>query len=116
MPFFIRPISSIIADRIFAAFIFPNARKNLAFLEQQLATSSGAYLCGDSLTAADILMSFPLIAAQGRLDTMGSWEGGSWDKANPLVKKYLARLEAEPGYKRSVAKVEAIDGKFEAAL
>lgn len=106
----------MVADRILSAFIFPNARRNMGMLEQMLATSSGAFLCGDKLTAADILMSFPLIAAQNRLDDMGSWEGGSWAVTHPLVKAYIARLEKEEGYVKSVKKVEEIDGKFEAAM
>ena len=86
-------------------------------LDQELATSGGKYLCNDNLTAADILMSFPLIAAKDRLDDMGSWDQGSWRKAYPRVSTYVDLLENEEGYKRSVKKIEEIDGKkFSAAL
>lgn len=114
-----RPLTSVIANRIFSTFIFPNVRKHMAMLEQQLATApdGGPYLCGTTLTAADILMSFPLIAAQNRLDDMGHWEGGSWRHAHPQVLQYVRRLEAEDGYKRSVARIEELDGqKFSAAF
>ena len=106
----------MLANRIFSSFIFPNARKHLVLLEQQLATSSGKYLCCDKLTAADILMSFPLIAAKGRFDEFGEWEGGSWKTEFPRVYEYVQLLEAEPGYVKSVEKIKEVDGGFEASL
>ncbi|PNY25009.1 Glutathione S-transferase 1 [Tolypocladium capitatum] len=72
VPFFVRPITAVVANRISAQFIFPNAQRHLGFIDGQLATSGGRYLCGDTLSAADILMSFPLIAAKDRWDDMGS--------------------------------------------
>lgn len=116
VPFLVRPITSIIANRIIAMFVYPNVKRHLAFLNDQLETSSGKYLCGESLTAADILMSFPVIAGSGRFNELGHFEGGSWEKAYPRVAEYVKLLEAEDGYKRSVEKIEAIDGKFEASL
>lgn len=111
VPFIVRPITSIVASRIFSMFIFPNARKHLALLDQQLATSpdGGKYLCGPELTAADILISFPLVAAKARFDDMGSWNGGSWRAEFPRVGKYLDLLEAQEGYKKSLAKIEEIE-------
>lgn len=111
-----RPITSIIANRIIAMFVYPNIKKHLAFLNEQLATSGGKYLCGEKLTAADILMSFPVIAGSGRFNDLGHFEGGSWETQFPRVAEYAKVLQAEEGYKRSVAKIEAIDGKFEASL
>ncbi|KAI8666613.1 hypothetical protein NCS57_00887000 [Fusarium keratoplasticum] len=116
VPFYIRPISTMLANRIFSFWIFPNMRRNLSMIEGHLATSGGDYLCGATLTAADILMSFPLIAAQGKLDEFGSWEGGSWREEFPKVAAYVKRLEAEEGYVRSVEKVKEIDGSFTASL
>lgn len=116
VPFLVRPITSSVANRIFASYIFPNAKKHLQLVDQQLQTSSGKYLCCDHLTAADIIMSFPLIAAKNRFDSMGRFEGGSWKNEFPRVYEYVQLLEAEEGYKRSVAKIEELDGKFEAAL
>lgn len=117
MPFLIRPISSAIANRIFASFIFPNVKKHLAFLDQQLSTSGGDYLCGKDLTAADILMSFPLIAGKGRFAGMGKWEGGSPQAAFPGIWEYIERLEKSEGYIASVKKMEELEGKeFAAAL
>ncbi|KAK7402639.1 bifunctional glutathione transferase/peroxidase [Neonectria punicea] len=116
VPFFIRPISSLLANRIFSSFIFPNARRNLTLIESHLGSSGGDYLCGASLTAADILMSFPLIAAQHRFDAFGAFEGGSWAAEFPRTAAYVTRLEAEEGYKRSVERIREIDGEFEATV
>ena len=112
VPFIVRPITSVVANRIFSMFVFPNARKHLRLIEEQLRTSpdNGKYLCGDKLTAADIMMSFPLIAAKDRWNEMGAWEGGSWDKEFPGVKEYVDMIEQEPGYKLSCEKIEKLEG------
>ncbi|KAG6019150.1 hypothetical protein E4U41_003381 [Claviceps citrina] len=117
VPCLVRPLTSIIANRIIAMFVFPNIKKHLAFLNDQLGTSGGRYLCGETLSATDILMSFPLIAGADRFDGLGSWAGGSWRSEFPRVADYVRVLEAEPGYRRSVEKIEAMEGsKFEASL
>ncbi|XWW94792.1 hypothetical protein V2A60_002740 [Cordyceps javanica] len=112
IPFFVRPITSMVANRIIALFIAPNLKKNLAMLNEQLSTSGGKYLCNDQLTAADILMSFPLIASKSRLrDIVPGWE-----QTYPRVSEYIQTLESSPGYKKSIAKVEELDGKFQPSL
>ncbi|KAM0241449.1 hypothetical protein ACHAP5_007566 [Fusarium lateritium] len=116
VPFFIRPISTLLANRIFSTFIFPNLRLNLKMIEGHLATSGGAYLCGPKLTSADILVSFPLIAAEPTLDNFGTFEGGSWKEEFPKVAAYVEMIQNEPGYKKSVEKIIEIDGKFKASL
>ncbi|KAJ6441654.1 palmitoyltransferase ERF2 [Purpureocillium lavendulum] len=116
VPFIVRPITSIAANRILSQFVFPNALKHLRLIESYLETSGGRYLCGDALTAADILMSFPLIAAKDRWDEMGRFEGGSWARQFPRVARYVELLEAEEGYRKSVEAIEKIDGKFSPSL
>lgn len=113
VPFFIRPVTALVANRIFASFIFPNARRNLALLEGHLGESEGGYLCGGELSAADILVSFPLMAAKDKLDGFGAWEGGGWRSEFPGVAAYVERLEGEEGYKKSVEKIRELDGDFE---
>jgi glutathione S-transferase len=86
---------------------------NLAFLEDQLRTSpeGGEFICGKELTAADILLSFPVIAVTMRVLK---------DKKNqdrfPLLVAYAKRLEGIDGYKRAVKKIEDIEGKFSASM
>jgi glutathione S-transferase len=105
IPFFIRPITSAVADRIFASFIFPNIHRHIKFLDQQLRTSGGRYLCCDHLAPADIILSFPLFEAKNALDSMGQWEGGSWKTEFPRVVEYIELLENEDGYKKSTEAV-----------
>lgn len=61
----------------------------------------------------DILLSYPLLAAQSNLDKMGHWEKGSARQTYPIVFAYMDRLEAQPGWKRAIEKTKEIDdGKF----
>lgn len=102
----------MVANRIFGLFIAPNIKKNLKMINEHLSTSGGKYLCNDQLTAADILMSFPLIAAQARFKDIVP----EWQETYPRVAEYIKLLEASPGYKKSIEKVEQLDGKFSASL
>ena len=110
-----RPVSGFVAGKIQNAFVFPEAKKNFGLLDGMLesAPNGGGYICGDTLTAADILLSFPLIAAKSRFAKIGDWEGGSLQNAYPRVWAYLEKLENSPGYKRAVEKIKELDnGKF----
>jgi glutathione S-transferase len=112
-PFFVRPITSIVASQVENQFLTRNVEGNLAFLEDQLRTSpeGGDFICGKELTAADILLSFPVIAVTMRVLK---------DKKNkdkfPLLVAYAKRLEGIEGYKRAVKKIEEIEGKFSASM
>jgi glutathione S-transferase len=110
IPFFIRPITSAVAGRILDGFVLPNARKNLAMLEGMLDSSAGKYLCGETLTAADILVAFPLMTASGVLDSIGSYEGGGgWKNEFPRLAEYADRMAAEETYLRAQEKVKELD-------
>ena len=111
VPFFIRPITTRVAGGIRTNYLDPNFDTTFSFLEGQLKTSPGGgkYLCGSNLTAADILISFPLIAAKGRGGLLPA-------EKYPLLRAYVDMLEEEEGYKRSIAKVEEVDGKFSAMI
>jgi len=62
LPFFLKPITRLVAGKIDDAYVKPNFRTHFDFLENQLSTSprGGAYFCGNEITEADILMSFPI--------------------------------------------------------
>jgi glutathione S-transferase len=111
VPFFIRPITSRIAAQIHTSFLAPNLETQFAFLEDQLrsAPDGGGYLCGPHLTGADILMSFPLIAARGRVPILQK-------NKFPLLCGYIDKLEQEPGYKKAIDKIVEIEGSYSAAL
>lgn len=110
-PFFVRPIVNMIADRVLSMFVIPTLQKHLAFLEQQLETSAGEYLCGKDLTAADILVSYGVMAFENRLDQLTTWEGGSWKATHPRVLAYVEKLKAEKGFVRSKEKIKEFEGK-----
>jgi glutathione S-transferase len=112
-PFFVRPITNLVASQVENQFLTRNIDSNLAFLEEQLRTSpeGGQFICGKELTVADILMSFPVIAVNGRMLK---------DEKNrakyPLLVGYAKRLEGIEGYQRAVKKIEEIEGKFSASM
>ncbi|EKD13089.1 uncharacterized protein L3040_007172 [Drepanopeziza brunnea f. sp. 'multigermtubi'] len=110
VPFFIKPITGRIAGTVNSSFLDPNFQSTYEFLEGQIASSpdGGKYLCGPRLTGADILISFPLIAGRSRT--------GLTKEKFPKLSEYVDRMEAEPGYKKSVEKIIEIDGSFSATL
>ncbi|KAH6839585.1 hypothetical protein B0I37DRAFT_237446 [Chaetomium sp. MPI-CAGE-AT-0009] len=114
IPFFLRPITSSIVDKMFAAFVIPEMVKHFTFLESQLESSpgNGQYLCGSHLTTGDILMSFPLQLARERVGghSAGKDQVKLQDKF-PKLWAYLKRLEEEPGFKRAEAKIGELEKK-----
>jgi glutathione S-transferase len=68
------------------------AAAGFEFLERGLG--DGAYLLGDELSGADIMMGFTLAAARAL---------GALDARHPKTSAYLARLEARPAYQRVAA-------------
>lgn len=91
MPFFARPVAKAIARKAKAAFIEPNIRTHLDFLEAELAKS--AWFAGAEFSAADVQMSFPLEAAAAR---------GGLDRRRPKLMAFLERVHARPAYQRAL--------------
>lgn len=109
LPFFLRPIPRIVAGQVEQQFVEPNLDRTFDFLEDQLKTAPGGgpFFCGTKVTAADIMLSFPLIAANTRMPLKDKY---------PHLGKYVEALEKQEGYQRAVAKIQEVDGKFEASL
>ncbi|KAI3337609.1 hypothetical protein HD806DRAFT_477112 [Xylariaceae sp. AK1471] len=112
IPFFIRPVTSMVANQIFSSFVTPNLKSQLDFLEKQLETSGGDFICGKNLTSADVLLSFGLVSAKDKVASYGSWPAGGPRALFPKLYGYIDRLESEPGYKRSVEKIKQIDSSL----
>ena len=91
-------------------FLRPQFETHYKFLESQLETSpnGGEYLCGKDLTAADVLMSFPMEAGQSR--------SGMSKEQFPKIWAYVDRLHGREAYKRSVEKIKAVEGSFKTNL
>ncbi|HEX4871694.1 MAG TPA: glutathione S-transferase, partial [Nevskiaceae bacterium] len=91
MPFFVKPVARAISGKAKQAFILPNIRLHLDFLEAELAKAE--WFAGDQFTAADIQMSFPLEAAAAR---------GGLDASRPRLHAFLQRIHARPAYQRAL--------------
>jgi glutathione S-transferase len=66
---------------------------HLDYLEKQL--DPGPWFAGDTFSAADIMMSFPLEAATSR---------GGLNASRPNLMGFLARIHARPAYQRALSR------------
>ncbi|HEY0661865.1 MAG TPA: glutathione S-transferase [Lysobacter sp.] len=89
MPFFARPIARGIADKTMAAFVGPQLKLHLDYMEAELSTRP--WFAGDRFTAADIQMSFPIEAAAARVGS-----------SRPQLQAFLERIRARPAYQRAL--------------
>jgi glutathione S-transferase len=97
-PFFVRPIARAIAANVRKAFIDPQIRLHLDFLESELGKST--WFAGPEFSAADIQMSFPVEAAAAR---------GGLSETRPRLWDFLQRIHARPAHQRALEK----GGRFE---
>lgn len=92
-PLIVRPVAKAISAKVNAAFIRPNLKTHLDFLEAELAKSP--WFAGDAFSAADIQMSFPLEAAAAR---------AGLDHRRPRLMDWLQRIHARPAYQAALEK------------
>ncbi|KAF2157388.1 glutathione S-transferase [Myriangium duriaei CBS 260.36] len=104
VPFLIRPVTRLVVGKMNEMFLDPNIKTHFDFLEQQLASSGGDYLCGKEITGADIMMSFPVLGV-----TSGSFPFDN--EKYSQIKAYSERLQQLDLYKTSVQKVEELTGE-----
>ncbi|KAI9726461.1 MAG: hypothetical protein M1828_001283 [Chrysothrix sp. TS-e1954] len=109
VPFFIRPITRSIASRLNDGFLSKNYINHFDFLESQLSTSSGEFICGSDLTGADILLVFPLEAAREA-------QIGMTKEKYPKLNAYLDKLLARPAYGRAVQRIKDETGEYVSSL
>jgi len=93
MPFFLKPVARGIADKVLQAFVEPQIRLHVGFMEDALAR--GPWFAGDEFSAADIQLSFPLEAAAAR---------GGLGVEFPRLHAFLERIHARPAYQRALEK------------
>lgn len=91
VPFFIRPVARMIADKAMQSFVGPQLKLHLDWMERELGESG--WFAGERFTAADIQMSFPVQAAAAR--------GGGLD-GHPRLQAFLQRIEARPAYQAAL--------------
>jgi glutathione S-transferase len=88
------PVSAIargIAARVQRAFIGPQLKLHLDFMESELATST--WFAGSEFSAADVQMSYPLEAAAAR---------AGLDSSRPRLMAFLERIHARDAYQRAL--------------
>jgi glutathione S-transferase len=93
MPFFIKPIVRGLSDKVRSSYIAPQIKLHLDWMESELGKS--AWFTGDTLSAADIQMSYPIEAASLR---------AGLDASRPKLWDWLQRIHARPAYQRALAK------------
>ncbi|MEO1304116.1 MAG: glutathione S-transferase [Pseudomonadota bacterium] len=85
-PMLVRPMVKRVSAAAEEGFIDPRIEEHLVWWDKSLAGSG--YFVGDALSAADIMMSFPIEAASSRAD-LSSFEH---------VRGFLDRIHARPAY------------------
>lgn len=91
VPFFVRPILRGIVHKVRTAFIDPQLRQHLDFMESALREQP--WFAGAEFSAADIQLSFPLEAAVAR---------AGLDSARPRLVEFVKRIHARPAYQRAL--------------
>lgn len=91
MPFFLKPVARGIADSVDKRFTLPQIKKHLGFVEGHLRDRE--WFLGDSISTADIMMSFPLEAAVKR---------GALGSSGSPVEAYVRRFQARPAYQKAL--------------
>ena len=91
VPFFIKPVVKGVADQVMKSFVGPNLTRQFAYMESELAARP--WFAGDSFSAADIQMSFPLEAGKARAGVGAE---------HPRLIDWLQRIHARPAYRRAL--------------
>jgi glutathione S-transferase len=89
-PALLRPLVRAIAGKVQSNFVDPQLRTHVDFWEQAL--SGAPWFAGDSFSAADIQMSFPVEAASARVGF----------SERPRLRGFLEQIHARPAYKRAI--------------
>lgn len=92
VPFFIKPITRKIAGSLESDFVDPQLDLHFTYIAKELEATG--WFAGDTFTAADVQMSFPIEA--------GAKRAGAESK--PSIRDYLDRIHARPAYQRALAR------------
>ncbi len=96
MPFFMKPLIQGISDKVMSAFVRPQVKLHMDYMESELTKFS--WFAGPEFSAADIQMSFPV---EGAL-TRGS-------QSYPRMADFLKRIQSRPAYQKAME----VGGPFE---
>jgi len=90
VPFFLRPVARMIVKGAIDGFVLPQVKTHMAFWEDALAKQE--WFGGAEISAADVLMSFPVQAVAARFGVSDY----------PRLGAFLKRVEERPAYKRAL--------------
>src|ERR1700749_718872 len=90
-PWPISAISRRIAATVSTAYIAPNLKRHLDYIESEL--HAHAWFAGEEFSAADVQMSFPVEIAVSR---------AGLDASRPKSMAFLERIRARDAYKRAL--------------
>ncbi len=93
VPFFIKPIAKTIANKIDANFTDGELKTHFGWIEQALEGKT--YFAGETFSAADIQMSYPVQASFARADMLPD---------RPNTRAWLDRVQARPAFQRALDK------------
>ncbi|GLR25237.1 glutathione S-transferase [Limnobacter litoralis] len=85
------PIARGISKQVKSSFIDPNLARQFKYINDVL--TQNAWFCGADMTAADIMMSFPLEAACSRAEAIAQF---------PKIREFVDRIHARPAYKKAL--------------
>jgi glutathione S-transferase len=90
LPKLLRPLVRPVFAKLDTVFLEPQLQRHADYWEQALAETG--WFAGPEITAADIMMSFPLETARGRV---------GFD-ARPNCRAFLDRIHARPAYQKAL--------------
>lgn len=97
VPFFIKPIVKKISEQVKKAFINPNIKTHLDFMEEHL--KNNIWFLGENFSAVDVHLSYTLEAAESRSD-FGNY---------PKLKNFIEKIHLRPAYQKATAKTGGIN-------
>ncbi|KAH7406795.1 glutathione S-transferase-like protein [Phaeosphaeria sp. MPI-PUGE-AT-0046c] len=103
VPFFLKPITRGVADKVDSSFVNPELKKHCAFLEDYLTKSSGEFFAGSTLTGADIMIHFGLEAGTQRVPLS--------ETSYPKLYEYMRRIQKRDAYQRAAKRVSEASGE-----
>ena len=90
-PWLLRPIIDLVAAKAQAGLIDPQLQTHFNYWESELGHAT--WFAGETFSAADIMMSFPVEAAATRGDALA---------ARPKLAAFLERVHTRPAYQRAL--------------
>ena len=91
MPFFAKPIAKKLVKAVRDGYLDHTMKAQYDYLEDALGETP--WLAGNEITAADVMMSFPVEAFSARGPAGGGY---------PNIAAYLMRFQARPAYRRAL--------------